>query len=76
MTNFGIRFLYEVFFEVFVCLMINASYLDSDSQSQVFSFVFCMILVLLAFVAILAISLFFWKSPTDTKNYEKQSCTR
>ena len=28
MTNFTVRFLYEIFFEICVCLMINSSYLD------------------------------------------------
>ena len=29
--NFGVRFLYEVFFEICLCLMINVTFMDFEA---------------------------------------------
>jgi len=59
MTNFMVRFLYEIFFEICLCLMINASYVDIDSDSSgsdTVSWLICIALAALAFVALVMIS--------------------
>lgn len=56
MTNFMVRFLYEIFFEICLCLMINASHYDSDSGSDTVSWFICILLAALAFVALVMIS--------------------
>ena len=75
MTNFLVRFLYELFFEICLCLMINASYLDTDSKAQVNSFIVCILLALISVAAIVAITLLFCSKtgPKKRDTYARNS---
>ena len=61
MTNFTIRFLYEVFFEVCLCIMINASYVDFDSGSQLTAWSLYLFLATVSFITLIVITMLFWK---------------
>ena len=74
MTNFTVRFLYEIFFEIILCLMINFSYADLSSSSQVASWIICIILSVISCAFIMAITLLFWRGGPDLKNsYQKRT---
>jgi len=76
MVNFCVRFLYEVFFELTLCVMINATFVDFDSRgSHVASWVLCLFLALLATIALVCITLLFWKdgAPSVRGTFEKRS---
>ena len=59
MTNFAIRFLYEVFFELCLCIMINLSYVDS--QQSVY-WIMSFVLSMLTLAALVWITIQFWNS--------------
>ena len=75
MTNFCIRFLYEVFFEICLCIMINASFVDFDSKSQLIAWGICIFLALVTFIALIAITVLFWKKggPSVRDAFEQRS---
>jgi len=74
MTNFIVRFLYEIFFEIVLCLMINVSFLDYESSSQVANWLLCIAFVVVALASLVAISLLFWIGGPDLKDsYEKRT---
>lgn len=77
MTNFCIRFLYEVFFELTLCIMINIAYVDaSQTSTQIATWVFCLLFGLVAIVALICITSLFWgfgAPPEVSDSYEKNS---
>lgn len=68
MTNFIVRFLYEVFFEIILCLMINFSFVDFQSSYQVANWIICIILGGVALASLMAITTLFWRDGPDIKN--------
>ena len=65
MTNFGVRFMYEVFFEICLCFMINLAFIDFDQQkggnsNELAAWIFCLCLAVIAFIALIAITVLFW----------------
>ena len=63
MTNFCVRFLYEVFFELSLCIMINISFMDSDSgEPWIAAWIFCIILAMIAISTLICITVLFWSS--------------
>ena len=71
MTNFGIRFLYEVFFELCLCLMINAGYTDKDvSPAQ---WTLSIVLSTVVILALIAITLLFLKVKPFNADSKKES---
>ena len=74
MTNFTVRFLYEIYFELCLCVMINASFVDKNDDSQVTAWVISLILAVLAFGALITITVLFWKhGPAVKQSYEQKS---
>ena len=57
LTNFAIRFLYEVFFELCLCIMINLSY--SDAQESTY-WALCLVLSLATLAALVWITVQYW----------------
>ena len=80
MTNFGVRFLYEVFFEICLCFMINLAFIDFENRSGVggstlATWILCLCLAIVAFVALIALTVLFWSKsgPSLRQSFEKGS---
>ena len=72
MANFSLRFVYEFFFEFFLCLLINIS-TAAPSDGLFYSIGLVMVLGLVAFVAILVVFFFKWGPYTVPKSYDANS---
>lgn len=74
MSNFLVRLLYEVFFEIILCLMINLSFIDFESASQRAALSICFVLAVLTLAALVLISLnFCYRGPQVKSIYEARS---
>ena len=63
LTNFLVRFFYEIFFEVILCLIINVSSTDFDASgsSSFTKWVICLVLIIAAIAALVAITTLLWR---------------
>ena len=79
LTNIAIRFLYEVYFEICLSVMIFVSFMDfNDSSSSngghLEASIICLILIVVAFLALVAITLLFWRNGPSVKgSFEHKS---
>ena len=71
LMNFTVRFLYEIYFEICLCFMINVSYQGGGSATPWW---LCLALAMLAIAAPIAITVLFWKyGPKLKGSYERMS---
>lgn len=63
LTNITIRFLYEVYFEICLSVMIFASFMDfkETGSDHFIASIVCLALMAVAFVALTAITVLFWR---------------
>ena len=72
LTNFTVRFLYEVYFELFFCLMISVAFMDSD-MTEIWYIALSVLIVSLLLGPLATSLLFYLKSPMYKHGYEKKS---
>ena len=74
LNNFLVRFLYEIFFEICLCVMINMSFIDPNSNKQMTSFILCTLLMVLLFIILLSITMLLWRGgPQKPGSYEPRT---
>jgi len=74
MANFTVRLLYEAFFEIVLCLMINISFFEAEATSEKAALILCVCLAVLTLVALALICSNAWHRGPHVKGvYEKKS---